>query len=214
MAQGHEMSEEKKEDYVFMVFVAIGVITATTVLWLGWKLLVKGYEWCHEMWYHEEKKELKKIEAENEEMKELNAEKEKRIEELEEQLEKLCYTNYEEEKYKERCDTNIQELMHVLENQVKIEKDNAEYWQKMLDNEIGKSQQKEARMQVLQQRIDVLTAENRNMELRLQDMNLGRHEVLVTRWGQVWHGDERCHHLRQSTGIMRYAACTSCVRGD
>ena len=214
VAQGHEMSEEKKEDYVFMVFVAIGVITATTVLWIGWKLLVKGYEWCHEMWYHEEKKELKKIEAENEEMKELNAEKEERIEELEEQLEKLCYTNYEKEKYKERCDTNIQELMHVLENQVTIEKDNAEYWQKMLDNEIGKSQQKEARMQVLQQRIDALTAENRNMELRLQDMNLGRHEVLVTRWGQVWHGDERCHHLRQSTGIMRYAACTSCVRGD
>ena len=91
VAEGHETDDEKKDDYVFMVFVTIGAITVATVLWFGWKMMMKGYEWCQEVWHYKEKAEKRKqIEAENEEMKKLNVTYEKRIEKLEEQLEKLC----------------------------------------------------------------------------------------------------------------------------
>lgn len=214
VAKGHEMNDEKKEDYVFMVFVTIGAITVATVLWFGWKMMMKGYEWCQEMWYYKEKAEKRKqIEAENEEMKKLNVTYEKRIEKLEEQLEKLCYTNSERAIYKERCDANIQELMHVLESQVTIEKDNAEYFQRKYEDETGKTEQMEARFLVMQQRIDVLQTEKYNLESRMRELSRGRHEVLITTWGRVWHADRDCHHLRQSQGVSSYAPCTSCV-GD
>ena len=214
VAKGHETDDEKKEDYVFMVLVTIGAITVATVLWFGWKMMMKGYEWCQEVWYYKERAEKRKqIEAENEEMKKLNVTYEKRIEKLEDQLDKVCYTNSERAIYKERCDANIQELMHVLESQVTIEKDNAEYFQRKYEEETGKTEQMEARFLVMQQRIDVLQAEKYNLESRMRELSRGRHEVLITTWGRVWHADRDCHHLRQSRGVSSYAPCTSCV-GD
>ena len=195
VVQGYEMNEEKKEDYVFMVFVAIGVITATTVLWFGWKATMTVYEWCHGFWHLKEKKRMQEIEEENEDLKKVVDEKDKKVRELEQECEKAWYEDHEKEEYKERCDRNIQELM------------------KMYEEEKGKTQQMEARISVLLQRIDVLSTEKQELETRLRRLNLGRHDVLVTRYGTVWHGTTECHHLRSSNGVIRYAPCTSCVNG-
>ena len=177
-------------------------------------MMRSAYEWCRGVWHSDVKEKQEELKDQVERLKEELNERSQKLKKLEEQYEKACYEESEKDAYKEKCDKNIQELMHVLENQVTIEKDNAEYYKRKLEDEIGKTHQMEARSIVLQQRIHVLETEKRNVEARMQELSYGRRDVLVTRYGTVWHQEEDCNYLRMSNGVTRFAPCFSCVKRD
>ena len=208
------MDDEKEGDYVFMVFVTITVLTATTLLWIGWRMTKFTYKWCYGVWHYEATKKQEKAEEQIENLKETLADRDQKLRDLEKEYEKVWYEDYEKDVYKEKCDKNIQELMKVLENQATIEKDNANYHKVKFEEEMDKTHQMEQRISVLQQRIHVLVTEKQNVEARMQELSVGRHDVLVTRFGAVWHKEEDCHHLRMSNGVTRFAPCSSCVKRD
>ena len=104
-------------------------------------------------------------------------------------------------------------------------RDLADHWSYLHGEEVELRERVEERMRTMQQEAEILINTNDQYFRQLQsyynqgqqpteaELALFRHDVLITRYGSVWHINSNCGHLRHTTA-QTFRPCIDCVGRD